>query len=150
PYADAFLAAGIGGALLPPSPSADSVAVWQSMGDYMAIRTRFFDEFLVEANAHGCGQLVLLGAGLDMRAFRLPGPDGARLFGLDTPQLHSFKDAVIAGTDWQPRCERRVVRIDLRDDWPAALRAAGFSAEDPVAWLAEGLLRYLGEARTER
>lgn len=150
PYADAFLAAGMGRDLLPRSPSADSVAVWQAMGDYMAIRTRFLDDFLMRASADGCKQVVLLGAGLDMRAFRLPWPEGVRLFELDTAPVQSFKDAVIAGTDWRPRCERVAVRVDLRDDWGAALRAAEFTAGDPSAWIAEGLLRYLGETSSKR
>ena len=33
--------------------------------------------------------------------------------------------------------------IDLRFDWPAALKAAGFDPATPTAWLAEGLLMYL-------
>src|SRR6201999_681384 len=39
--------------------------------------------------------------------------------------------------------ERRVVAIDLREDWPAALKAAGFDPSQPTAWSAEGLLGYL-------
>jgi O-methyltransferase involved in polyketide biosynthesis len=35
------------------------------------------------------------------------------------------------------------VEADLRDDWPAALQAAGFDRWQPTAWLAEGLLMYL-------
>lgn len=150
PYADAFLAAGMSGDLLPRRPSAGSVAVWKSMGDYLAIRTRFFDDFLIGASAGGCGQVVLLGAGLDMRAFRLPWPQGVRLFELDTPQVHSFKETVIARSDWRPRCERIAVHVDLREEWTAALSAAGFSVAGPVAWLAEGLLRYLGAAGSQR
>jgi methyltransferase (TIGR00027 family) len=44
---------------------------------------------------------------------------------------------------------RRVpVAVDLRDDWPAALIAAGFDPTRPTAWLAEGLLPYLpGDAQ---
>jgi methyltransferase (TIGR00027 family) len=40
------------------------------------------------------------------------------------------------------------VAVDLRDDWPAALIAAGFDPAQPTAWLAEGLLPYLpGDAQ---
>src|SRR6185295_2326098 len=47
-----------------------------------------------------------------------------------------------------PTCARTVVRADLRTDWPARLTAAGLRADEPVAWLLEGLLVYLdsGEA----
>jgi methyltransferase (TIGR00027 family) len=146
PYADTFLTAGIAADLLPRRPSTDSVAAWESMGDYIAIRTRFFDDFLLEASTAGCRQLVLLGAGLDMRAFRLRWPEEVLLFELDAPAVHSFKEQVIAGAGWQPSCERVVVGADLREDWPAVLHGAGFRPGEPVAWLAEGLLRYLGDA----
>ena len=36
-----------------------------------------------------------------------------------------------------------LVGIDLREDWPAALRDAGFDPDRPTAWIAEGLLPYL-------
>ena len=35
------------------------------------------------------------------------------------------------------------VAVDLREDWPTALREAGFDASVPTMWSAEGLLRYL-------
>jgi methyltransferase (TIGR00027 family) len=43
----------------------------------------------------------------------------------------------------QPTAHRRAVAVDLRDDWPAALQAAGFDRAQPSAWSAEGLLGYL-------
>ena len=43
----------------------------------------------------------------------------------------------------KPSAQRREVPIDLRFDWPKALREAGFDATGPTAWLAEGLLMYL-------
>ena len=47
-----------------------------------------------------------------------------------------------------PSATRREVAADLRHDWPAALRAAGFDSDVPTAWLAEGLLPFLpGEAQ---
>jgi methyltransferase (TIGR00027 family) len=49
-----------------------------------------------------------------------------------------------------PTAERRTVAVDLRDDWPAALRAAGFDPEAPSAWSAEGLLAYLPPEAQDR
>ena len=46
--------------------------------------------------------------------------------------------------------ERRTVGIDLRGDWPAALRDAGFDPGAPTAWLAEGLLIYLPPKAQDR
>jgi methyltransferase (TIGR00027 family) len=42
-----------------------------------------------------------------------------------------------------PNAERREVAIDLREDWPQALRDSGFDPAKPSAWIAEGLLIYL-------
>jgi O-methyltransferase involved in polyketide biosynthesis len=42
-----------------------------------------------------------------------------------------------------PHVDRRAIGIDLRDDWPAALRQHGFDVDQPTAWSAEGLLPYL-------
>jgi len=93
---------------------------------------------------------VILGAGLDARAFGLVWPAGTRLFELDMPYLFAFKEDVIAERGFTPRYERVVIPIDLRDDWPAALEARAFVADRPSAWLLEGLLMYLAEAQRDR
>lgn len=107
-----------------------------------AIRTRFFDDYLIAA-ANECRQVVLLAAGLDTRAFRLAWPAGTRVFELDLPEVLDFKEPVLSGHHAVPRGERTVVRADLRADWPAELLGAGFDPAVPAAWLAEGLLVYL-------
>jgi methyltransferase (TIGR00027 family) len=117
---------------------------------WVAARTRFLDDLLLDAAASGVGQVVLLGAGLDARAFRLDWPDGLRLFELDTPEMLDFKQRVLDETGAEPRSERVVIRIDLREDWPAALRAAGFDPAAPAAWVVEGLLVYLDTDSVER
>ena len=43
----------------------------------------------------------------------------------------------------EPSVDRRAVAIDLRFDWPLALRKAGFDPDQPTAWSAEGLFGYL-------
>ena len=48
-----------------------------------------------------------------------------------------------------PIADRRAVPVDLRHDWPQALRDAGFDAARPTAWLAEGLLPFLPAAAQE-
>ncbi|GLZ36030.1 S-adenosyl-L-methionine-dependent methyltransferase [Lentzea sp. NBRC 105346] len=107
---------------------------------HAVIRTRFLDDFLL---ASECRQVVLLAAGLDTRAFRLDWPDGTTLFEADLPEVFAFKDALLS--DEVPRCDRRVVAMDLRDDW----NLPGFDATKPTAWVAEGLLIYLDEAETD-
>ena len=54
-----------------------------------------------------------------------------------------FTTTVLADLGATPALHRRTIGIDLRQDWPAALIAAGFDPATPTAWLAEGLLIYL-------
>jgi methyltransferase (TIGR00027 family) len=93
---------------------------------HVVIRTRFFDGYLTAAATAGCGQVVLLAAGLDTRAFRLAWPAGARLFELDLPDVLTFKESVLAACGAVPRCERVTVPAGLREDWPRALASSGF------------------------
>jgi methyltransferase (TIGR00027 family) len=113
---------------------------------WVVARTLFLDDLLAEAGQQGCRQVVLLGAGFDARAFRLPWPPGTRCFEVDTPDVLGPKDQVLAAEHAVPGCERLVVPCDLRDDWPAALGGAGLDPARPTAWIAEGLLVYLAPA----
>ncbi|MGW0771471.1 SAM-dependent methyltransferase [Streptomyces sp. NPDC002676] len=107
------------------------------------VRTRFIDDFLCEAVAGGCSQVVLLGAGLDARAFRLPVPD-ADVFEVDTPSVFAFKDKVLADAGARPTARSRTaVHADLREDFAARLAGSTFAPGRPTAWVAEGVLPYL-------
>ena len=70
------------------------------------------------------------------------GRRGGRLRGRPAAGIE-FKTRTLADLGAAPTAELRTVAIDLRDDWPAALRAAGFDVDQPTAWSAEGLLPYL-------
>jgi len=120
-----------------------SGAVMQARIDEMALRTKFFDEYFLAATEGGIRQAVILASGLDARAYRLPWPDGTVVYEIDQPAVIEFKTSTLAGIGAQPTAQRRTVGIDLREDWPAALRAAGFDTAAPTAWCAEGLLIYL-------
>ncbi|MGC1156120.1 class I SAM-dependent methyltransferase [Mycobacterium sp.] len=109
----------------------------------MAVRTRFYDRFFVDATRSGIRQAVIVAAGLDARAYRLPWPQGTVVYEVDMPDVIDFKTSTLSKLGAEPTAERRTVAIDLRDDWPAALRAAGFDAQAPSAWSAEGLVVYL-------
>ncbi|OBH15990.1 class I SAM-dependent methyltransferase [Mycolicibacter sinensis] len=121
----------------------DGAMTLSRMSDNMAVRTRFFDEFFLDAAAAGIRQAVILASGLDARAYRLDWPAGTRVFEIDQPDVIEFKTRVLTAQGAQPAADRRPVAVDLRDDWPAALQAAGFDASVPTAWSAEGLLAYL-------
>ncbi|ORB66835.1 SAM-dependent methyltransferase [Mycolicibacterium tusciae] len=109
----------------------------------IAVRTRFFDDFFAEAGAAGIRQAVILASGLDSRAYRLSWSDGTVVYEIDQPQVIEFKSATMESIGATPAAEQRTVGIDLREDWPKALRASGFDPHQPTAWSAEGLLVYL-------
>ncbi|OBH35989.1 SAM-dependent methyltransferase [Mycobacterium intracellulare] len=115
----------------------------QLMVDFMATRTAFFDEFFLGAADAGVRQVVILAAGLDARSWRLPWPDGTVVYELDQPKVLEFKSNTLRDHGAEPTARLVNVPIDLRQDWPKALRDAGFDASRPAVWSAEGLVRYL-------
>lgn len=119
---------------------ADNAAMLAVMTDVMAVRTRFFDDFFLSS---GLPQAVILASGLDARAYRLPWPSGSVVYEIDQPEVIEFKTRTLADLGASPAAELRTVAIDLRDDWPRALRDRGFDPTTPTAWIAEGLLIYL-------
>jgi methyltransferase (TIGR00027 family) len=115
----------------------------QRAAEGMAVRTRWFDKLFTDAAATGVRQAVILAAGLDARAFRLPWPDGTTVYELDQPEVIEFKTKTLTGLGAQPNADRHTIAIDLRNDWPKALLDNGFDPTQPTAWIAEGLLIYL-------
>jgi methyltransferase (TIGR00027 family) len=113
------------------------------MGQVIAVRTRFFDDFFTDACAAGVRQAVILASGLDSRAYRLSWPDGTVVYEIDQPAVIEFKTTTMISIGAAPSAQLRTVGIDLRDDWPKALRDSGFDFTEPTAWSAEGLLVYL-------
>src|SRR5918997_692903 len=109
----------------------------------MSVRTRHFDGLFTDAADAGVRQAVILASGLDARAYRLPWPKGTVVYEVDQPEVIEFKSRTLADLGAQPTADLRVVGVDLRNDWPAALRAKGFDVAAPTAWIAEGLLVYL-------
>ena len=135
-----------------PTPEDDPqlATLEAAFAEAISVRTRFYDEFLLGAAESGCDQVVLLGAGLDCRAFRLPWPSDVHVFELDMPEVLAFKERVLSRAGADPRCERVIVAADLREDWTVALRDAGFHASGRTAWVAEGLIPYLADGDARR
>ncbi|RZT20435.1 methyltransferase (TIGR00027 family) [Kribbella sp. VKM Ac-2569] len=129
----------------PPGELVDRVTI-----DGAKVRGKFYDDFFLEATNAGVTQAVILASGLDSRAYRLPWPSGTVVFELDQPDVIEFKTRTLAELGAAPTADRRAVAVDLREDWPAALRAAGFDAARPTAWCAEGLLGYLPPEAQDR
>jgi methyltransferase (TIGR00027 family) len=131
------------GELDPEEVDDNAVFGMRGMAEMMAVRTRFIDEFFVDAAKAGVRQAVILAAGLDARAYRLPWRAGTTVYEIDQPQVVDFKTRTLGDLGAEPTADRRAVGIDLRNDWPSALRQAGFDPSRPAAWSAEGLLAFL-------
>lgn len=129
---------------------ADPLFGADQMREHIAVRTRFFDDFFATAVRAGVRQAVILASGLDTRAYRLDWPDDTVVFEIDQPAVIDFKTRVLAEAGAELHIDRRTVGIDLREDWPAALREAGFDPSAPTAWIAEGLLIYLPPEAQDR
>ncbi|MFF2846049.1 class I SAM-dependent methyltransferase [Streptomyces sp. NPDC058001] len=125
-------------------PDGDANPLWGRFARYFGLRTRVLDDFLLQSvHKGGARQVVLLGAGLDARAFRLDWPPGCVIFEIDREGVLAFKHKVLDGLSATPKAARVPVPIDLRGDWVGALADAGFDRAAPSVWLAEGLLFYL-------
>jgi methyltransferase (TIGR00027 family) len=135
-----------------PDDEVDFAVGAQQMINYQAVRTHFFDVYFAQATqaaASGIRQVVLLAAGLDSRAYRLEWPAGTVVYEIDLPKVLEYKTETLARHGAEPTADRRPVPVDLRHDWPQALRDAGFDPARPTAWLAEGLLPFLPASAQE-
>jgi methyltransferase (TIGR00027 family) len=139
------------GELRPEDLDGDTESVgMQRMADSMAVRTKFFDDFFLNATQAGIRQAVILASGLDARAYRLAWPAGTTVYEIDQPDVIEFKSRALAELGVEPTASRRAVAMDLRYDWPSALIEAGFDPNQPTAWSAEGLLGYLPPEAQDR
>lgn len=110
----------------------------------IVLRTRYFDDFLQRVTLeHKIGQVVIMAAGLDTRAFRLNWPEELTVFELDQPDVLKYKDKVLQSMDIHPACKREVIYADLTGSWKEALIGRGFNPQTPSCWLLEGFLFYL-------
>lgn len=129
--------------LLPQSGLAPET---RSAYELYAVGTRFFDDYLLRATGElGVRQVVLLASGLDTRAYRLQWPTSTTVFELDRPHVLTYKDVQLDSAGVHAACARHPVGVDLTAGWDDALRAAGFDASLPSAWLLEGFLYFLAE-----
>lgn len=132
-------------------PQGNDVLAWMearspgaAQNPVIPIRTRFIDDtFERILGESGVDQLVILAAGMDTRAFRLPLPPDLALFELDRPEVLDLKAARLAQLNATPRCRRIPIPADLTGDWSTTLQDGGFDRQRPAAWLAEGLTPYL-------
>lgn len=111
---------------------------------WVAVRTRFLDELVDNAVLDGVRQVVIVGAGLDARAYRLALPRDLTAFEIDHAEVISFKQRLVDEIELISTCRHRVVVADLvTDDWLQHLTDTGWEASRSTVWVAEGLLVYL-------
>lgn len=112
----------------------------------MVARTVEIDEALRDAPAP---QVVILGAGLDGRAWRMDELKGAVVFEVDHPDSQRLKRQRVKELSLRAR-EVRFVPVDFtRDKLGDALAAAGHDPAQPTTWIWEGVVMYLTPAEVE-
>ena len=107
--------------------------------DHQARRTLAIDDAVTAAIAAGAAQLVILGAGLDARAWRMGGLEGVKVFEVDHPSTQGWK---------RKRAPKgrgpTFVSVDFeRESLGEKLAAAGHAADVPTVWIWEGVTMYL-------
>nr|WP_247897331.1 SAM-dependent methyltransferase [Azospirillum argentinense] len=112
--------------------------------DFIAIRTRYFDDAVTAAaETEGIRQIVLVAAGMDTRAYRLRWPSGTSIFEIDHAELLAEKARRLAALDAASSATRVDVPADLSVAWRHRLLNAGFDPAKRTAWIVEGLVFYL-------
>jgi methyltransferase (TIGR00027 family) len=117
-----------------------------SRGDYSIVRAYYIENNILTAwcQKKRRSQIVLLGAGLDTRAYRFEplSSGGHTLYEVDLPSIINYKTEVLK--DESPLCKLIRVPADLEDDnWWRELISSGFSSTAPTLWILEGLIYYL-------
>jgi len=114
--------------------------------DYAVVRTYYIDNYVLTqwSEMHENSQVVLLGAGLDARAYRFEPfkKDEHTVFEIDYALINSYKESILK--DSKPLCNLVRVSADLSEPtWLAKLETAGFSSYVPTLWLLEGIVYYI-------
>lgn len=142
-------------AAAPPGASDDSDGVpeeyWCAQRPFLIIRTRFIDDFVHAALLSASfTQVVILGSGMDTRAYRLPWQSGTQVFELDRPSVVAWKAAQLTTAAVDRRGSGVTVHsagVDLTDPaWVTSLTALPFDPTRRTLWIVEGLLYYLSPA----
>jgi methyltransferase (TIGR00027 family) len=114
--------------------------------DQVVLRTVLIDSYLREALARGIRQVVILGAGLDGRAYRLQELEAAEVFEVDHPATQAFKKSRLGALTPTAK-QLHFVTVDFeKDSLDAALEQAGHRSDEPTFFIWEGVVMYLTDA----
>ncbi len=109
---------------------------------YVAVRTRFFDDFLAGSQID---QVVILASGLDTRAYRFPWEPEVTVYELDRAEVLTYKADLLKNEHLS--CKHHLIAADLTQPWEEKLLSAGYSPSALSVWLIEGLLMYFSESQ---
>jgi methyltransferase (TIGR00027 family) len=123
---------------------------WPGARTSAVARTRFIDDAVESALRSGITQVVLLGAGFDARAYRIPGMDRAAVFEVDHPSTSARKRRVVEATLGSLPPRLRFVPLDFNaGDLSGAMTSAGYDPSLRTLFLWEGVTNYLTEAAVD-
>lgn len=130
-----------------PQAAKDRVGI--GLTGWIAVRTRFIDELVLRSVGRGVRQLVIVGAGLDARAFRLSLPADAALFEVDSEDVFAAKQRILRAAGLHSAARSEIVTDALESGWLGALERAGWRRGEPTVWIVEGyLMAFDASART--
>lgn len=110
----------------------------------VTLRDRWFDDYIMECvNKHNIEQLVILGSGMDTRAWRMNLPKNVTIFEVDFPDVHKYKNRILEKMGAVATCKRKCIDLDLQD--ANSFEKIPIDKSKPVLWIAEGLVYYLNE-----
>jgi methyltransferase (TIGR00027 family) len=117
---------------------------WAGPRGTVAVRTRYIDDVLGDALRDGVDQVVILGAGFDCRAYRLPGIDRVRVFEVDHPATQARKTAVVRRRLGAVPGHVAMVAIDFTTrSLEAVMPGAGYRRGARTFFICEGVTHYL-------
>ena len=123
---------------------------WPGVRTSVVARTRLIDDAITASLGEHIEQLVILGAGFDSRAYRLPGLGGLTVFEVDHPDTQAAKRSIRERVLPAPPSHVRFVACDFNQrDLESAVAAAGYSASAHTFILWEGVTNYLTDAAVD-
>jgi methyltransferase (TIGR00027 family) len=119
---------------------------WPGSRTSLIARTRWIDDYLTASLADGASQVVILGAGFDSRAYRIPGAEKARFFEVDHPNTSAAKTAHVLRLFGRLPEHVKYVQVNFQQDsLMPAIESAGFTPECKTLVIWEGVSNYLTE-----
>lgn len=124
----------------------------KGVSGFLAVRTRLFDDYVLKRTREGIRQYVILGAGLDSRAYRFADQlSGIRIFEVDHPLSQAVKKQRTAKYFGRLSGQVHYVPVDFtKDDMLTCLINAGYDPNLPTVFTLEGVVMYLDEVSVRK